>query len=161
MIAAMLAAVALALPLAVAPMSSAQAREIPDAGLTFDEIVAWLQQKGATATLTRDGNGNQNVAAEIDGVKFGVYALDCKDDRCGSIQFAANFRRTPNITAALLNDWNREKRWGRAYVDKSGNGLWVEFDVDLTPGGSYELLDDNCDTWKRMIGDFKTFFKLS
>ncbi len=150
-------AAALAVGLASSPV--AQARDIPAEGVNFDDVAGWLRDQGLEATITKDAAGHEIVSTVIGGVKFGVYLLDCKDDRCGSIQFAAGWARTGGTDLARVNEWNRTKRWARAYLDKS-NGVWVESDIDLTPGGSYELLNDNLATWKKTLDGAKAFFRL-
>ena len=137
---------------------TAEAKDIPSAGVTYDDVVAWLQAKGMDAKITQDGAGHKIVQTSVSGVKFDVYFFDCQGERCGSIQFAAGWPRG-KILATKLNDWNRLRRWARAYFDQS-EGIWLESDVDLTPGGSYELLDDNYATWKKTVENFKEFFSI-
>jgi hypothetical protein len=150
-------AAALALGLASSPI--AQARDIQAEGVNFDDVAAWLRDQGQEATITNDGAGHKIVSTAISGVKFGVYLFDCKDDRCGSIQFAAGWPRSRGTDLARVNEWNRTRRWARAYLDKS-NGIWVESDVDLTPGGTYELLNDYFATWKKTLDSAEAFFRL-
>ena len=155
----MLRIIAAALMAAFASNQAAQAREIPATGLTFAEVVDWLKEKGQEATISTDGAGNKMISTVVGGVKSGVYLFDCKGERCGSIQFAIGWSDKGAITSTRLNEWNRAKRWGRAYFD-TGKGIWVEMDVDMTPGGTYELLDDDLDTWTNTVRDFKAFFNL-
>ena len=58
-----------------------------------------------------------------------------------------------------MNEWNRDNRWARGYYD-SVNDPWVEYDVDLTPGGTYELLDDEFATWRSTLTRFMTHYGL-
>ena len=55
-----------------------------------------------------------------------------------------------------MNDWNMNKRWVRAYVDKE-NDPWVEYDVDLAPGGTYEGLKDQFGIWQDALSHFRKF----
>jgi hypothetical protein len=150
-------ATALAIALAATPM--AHAKDIPSDGMTFDDAAAWLRDQGLEAKITTDGAGNKNVQTATGGIRFGVYLLDCSNDRCGSMQFAANWAASAKISGTRVNEWNRTKRWARAYLDGS-NRLWVEFDADLTPGGTYELLEDEFATWKKTLDTVKTFFDI-
>ena len=151
--------VAAALALGLASIANVQARNIPDDGITLDQVAAWLSDKGLDAKITDDGNGNKIVSSTVSGVRFGVYMFDCNGGKCGSIQFAAGWPTNGNIAASRVNEWNRTKRWARAYLDTS-NGIWLESDVDLTPGGTYELLSDNFATWRKTVDGFKEFFNL-
>jgi hypothetical protein len=149
-----------ALALCLASAAQVQARSIPDDGVSLEDVTAWLKGQGQDATIKDDGGGHKIVSSTLNGVKFGVYMFDCKGERCGSIQFAAGWPTNGKIPASRVNEWNRTKRWARGYLDTS-NGIWLEFDVDLTPGGTYELLDDNFATWKKTVDGFKEFFKLN
>ena len=135
----------------------AQASNLPDKGVTFDDVATWLRGQGNDAKITTDPLGNKIVSSAKGG--FDIYLFDCDGDRCGSLQFATGFRTKGKIKADRVNDWNREKRWARAYLDKS-NDLWVEADFDLAPGGTYELLNDEYATWKKVLESFKTFFEV-
>jgi hypothetical protein len=55
-----------------------------------------------------------------------------------------------------MNDWNSNNRWVRAYSD-SKNDPWLEMDVDLSPGGTKEGLDDEFAIWRDMLTDFKKY----
>jgi hypothetical protein len=148
---------AFALVIALAATTMAHAKEIPSDGLTFDDAMAWLRDQGLEGKISTDGAGNKNIQTAFGDNRFGVYLFDCSNDHCGSIQFVANWPASAKISATKVNQWNRTKRWARAYLDGS-NRLWVEFDADLTPGGTYELLQDEFATWKKMLDAAKTFF---
>jgi hypothetical protein len=129
---------------------SAAARDIPTAGVTMEEVTAWLQQKGYQTELRTSADGRQHIYTGVEPDHFGVYLYDCKEGRCGSLQFAAGYTTKGAFSGDSLNTWNRANRWGRAYFDDV-HDPWVEMDVDLTPGGSWELLDDDLATWKSMV----------
>jgi hypothetical protein len=137
---------------------AAEARDMPAGGLTIDDVVAWLQSGGYKAEVTSDNNG-KHVESASGGTNFGVYMYDCKDDRCGSIQFAAGWQTHGNFETGRMNEWNRANRWARGYYDSS-NDPWLEMDVDLTPGGTYELLNDELATWNTTLAHFVQFYSL-
>lgn len=139
--------------------AAASARDLPQGGFTIDDVVAWLQSKGYKALVVTGSDGSQHVSSASDGVDFGVYMFDCNAGRCGSIQFSSGFATHGKFDTSQMNTWNRDKRWCRGYFD-SENDPWVEYDVDLTPGGTYELLDDEFATWRKMLGLFVTQYNL-
>jgi len=149
-------AAAMVLTLAAAP---ADARDIPAAGFTVDDIVAWLHGAGYSAVIVPDSNGASHVKTGAGGTNFGVYLFDCKDGRCGSIQFAAGFATHGRFDVSRMNQWNRDNRWARGYFD-STNDPWVEMDIDLTPGGTYELLNDELATWNTTLKRFTDLYGL-
>lgn len=148
--------IALAVTLA---SGAAQARDIPTGGFTIDDVVAWLQGSGYKAQIVQGSDGKSHVATASGGVNFGVYMFDCKSDRCGSIQFSAGFATHGKFEVSKMNEWNRDNRWARGYFDNT-NDPWVEYDIDLTPGGSYELLNDELATWNSTLGRFVSKYSL-
>jgi hypothetical protein len=142
--------------LLVAMSGAATAKDLPSGGVTIDDVVKWLQGAGYRAEIQTGDDGSKNVYSSADGRNFHIYLYDCKDGRCGSLQFSTGFDTKGAFSADKMNDWNRDSRWARAYVDKS-NDPWVEYDVDLTPGGTYELLDDEFGTWRGALGRFYKF----
>ena len=134
----------------------AAARDSPAEGMTVEDVVAWLQDAGLGATIETADDGSKSVKSSTDGHMFHVYLFDCKEGHCGSLQLSAGFDTKGAFTPAKMNDWSRDKRWSRAYVDKV-NDPWVEYDVDLTPGGTYELLDDELGIWRRELVEFAKF----
>ena len=151
----------MALALCLAP-TVASARDLPTGGVTLADVQTWLLAHGLNAAIKTSSDGKQHVSVtSTKDPDFGVYLFDCKDGRCGSLQFSGGFvTHGAYPPGPLLNNWNRDKRWGRAYSD-SVNDPWVEMDVDLTPGGVYELLDDNLDTWQAILRSFATYIHWS
>ena len=137
--------------------SASMARDIPATGLTIPDIVSWLQAGGYQAQVITGSDGKQHVKTAANGVSFGVYLFDCKEGRCGSVQFAAGWDTKGTQDQARVGVWNRDKRWARAYIDSS-NDPWLEMDCDITPGGTYELLDDEFATWRSVVTQFHDDF---
>jgi hypothetical protein len=150
--------IAAALVLTLTP-GAAIARDLPDGGMTVNDVVGWLQGIGYSAEIVADKDGAQHVRTSVGGTNFGVYMFDCKDGRCGSIQFSAGFATHGAFDTSRMNQWNLDSRWARGYFD-SVNDPWVEMDVDLTPGGTYELLNDELATWKGTLARFTNRFAL-
>jgi hypothetical protein len=138
---------------------TASARDIPPGGFTVGDVVTWLQSKGYQAQIVTGTDGTAHVASASGGVDFGVYMFDCKDDRCGSMQFSAGFTTNGKFDTTRMNDWNRDYRWTRGYFDKEKDP-WVEYDIDLTPGGTYELLNDQFKIWEAALARFTTQYDL-
>jgi hypothetical protein len=131
----------------------AMAKDLPAGGMTLEEIAGWLQAKGLTADIETSASGVRSLSSAADSGKFHINTYDCKDNRCGSLQFSQGFDTKGKFGPDAMNAWNRENRWARAYADKV-NDPWIEYDVDLTPGGSYELLDDQFAIWRDVLGRF-------
>ena len=145
---------AAALALAAGPVA---ARDLPAGGLTRPEVAAWLQQHGLQAKIHDDSSGESIVSSTVGGVNFDIYFFACNADRCGSIQYAAGWTPLAAATPAAVALWNQKHRYARSYLDDHNN-LWGEYDVDISPGGTWEQMDKSLDRWGSVIADFKTAF---
>ena len=140
-----------------ASAAGAQARDIPAGGLTVDDVAAWLQQAGYKGALSKSDDGERYVSSAAEGVNFQVYMYDCKDGpRCASMQFSVVFDLYKGLTTDKINQWNRDKRYIKAYIDSEGDP-WGQYDVNLSPGRTYEGLDDDFAVWRQTLPVFKTF----
>jgi hypothetical protein len=75
-------------------------------------------------TLVPTSTPNQLVDAQN---RFYAYFLDCNGTRCGAVQLIAKFSLSPMPTHDRIVQWNRDKLYGRAYL----NGTMVDFDMAL------------------------------
>lgn len=154
-----LGAATLALVLALA--AGAQAKPLPDEGMTLQEVAAWLQAGGYKAETKLDKDGNYIFTA-AEGINITVYLSDCKNDRCKSLDFRAWWgfkgKFQSDNTAALekINEWNKTKRWAKAYLDKDRDPN-VEMNVSTSPGVTSEGLDDDFNTFTTMALAFQKF----
>ena len=139
------------------PLRSGAYSDLPGAGLSADDVAKWLQDAGYKATVKTNTDGSKSVNSATDGTNFSVDMYDCHDKAtCTAIQFSVGFDTKGAWTAAKMNDYNSTKRWVRAYVDDK-NDPWLEQDVDLIPGGTWEGLDDQFAVWRQMLGDFEKY----
>lgn len=137
--------------------SAAFARDLPENGLSVDDVVKWLQDAGYKAEVRTDKDGSQSVYSAADGTGFYVDFYDCKEKpQCASLQFSVGFDTDGKFSAAKMNQWNAENRWIRAYIDDK-NDPWIDMDVDLSPGGTWEGLDDEFAVWRDMMVSFKKY----
>jgi putative sensory transduction regulator len=155
----------IAVPLAVfafalALASPARASDLPSGGLTRQDVVSWLGKHGYQASIRHDNTANDDfVGAVVKGINFGVWFYSCDNGgRCKDLQYSAGWSGT-KIPLDKVNEWNRDKRYLRAYFARAG-GLFAEYDIDISPGGTWEQLDHSLDRWVDQIGDFKTYMGL-
>ena len=102
---------------------------------------------GSTATVVR---------STLDGTPFAIYLYDCRKDRCASLQYEASFSNAENISLARLNNWNRQSRYVRAYLDRSGRVIG-EYDIDIAPGMDAKGLDHSLRRWRSALSRFRQF----
>lgn len=135
--------------------SSAMARNIV---AEVDQIAAVLKSSGRTAEVKNAG-GERYVLSEASGHKYAILALGCDDDgaSCQSVQFFAAFEAENRPTLESMNNYARNLRWGRIYLDNEGEAI-LEFDLDLENGGmSRALFLDNVAKWEAMVGGYAKY----
>lgn len=126
------------------------------AGVTRQEVAAWLAGEGHPPNIHNDSHGESIVSSSIDGVNFDIYFYACTGERCTSVQFAAGWTPLAKATPDAVNAWNRDKRYVKAYLDHTNN-LWGEYDIDLT-ASAYPQLHKALARFDSSIVEFKTYF---
>jgi len=143
------------LALSLVSTAPAAAGPIPNGGVTVEDMVRFLQSKGYKAEV-KSGSTGRYIASATGGVNFDVYFYDCVSGRCASVQFEAGFDLTNGITTAKINEWNRDKRYMKAYVD-SGADPHVSMDANTSPARTYEGLADDFGVWTGTLPAFAQF----
>lgn len=155
-----LAAAFLLLPLsAVAVRSAAADTRMASVytRISGEEMKALLQRYGYKAELTKDEGGDPKIMSAASGAKFVVFFYDCNEARsrtCTTIQFSVAYNLDEKVSAATVNDWNREMLYGRLYLDDDGDPV-LDHDIILTGGVSEENLKANLVQWESMISDYR------
>ncbi|MEL6291466.1 MAG: YbjN domain-containing protein, partial [Pseudomonadota bacterium] len=115
-----------------------------------------------SASLSKQKNGNPLINGRINGIKYGIYFYSCKEGaNCTAMQFYAGWKvgdAAEDAKMTKLNEWNRTKRWGRAYLDRVGD-IAVEYDINLAFGVTRANLDDSFDYWRLISGEAQKFFR--
>ena len=107
-----------------------------------------------SAKLTTDSNGDPLIICRKDGTKYGILFYGCKNGkRCKDIKFYAGWKGT-NVSLRQVNLWNRNKRYGRAYLDSKGDPA-LDMTVNLRYGVTEDNLDDTFDWWIIALKGFK------
>jgi hypothetical protein len=114
-----------------------------------------LQAMGYRAEMTKDDSGDPLIKSSSSGSNFAIFFFGCtKNTDCRTVQFFAGYS-DKKPTLARINEWNMNKRFGRAYISSSGSAR-VEMDVDLDDGGiSPKLFEDNVEFWVLLMGQFE------
>lgn len=146
------------LGLALAALAGlAAAKAVPDGGITAQEVAAVLQERGYRAEVGKNADGDPEIISGLDGSKFYIQFYGCKGGaRCTGIQFSIGIDLDKGMTLAKINQWNRERRFGRAFLDDD-NDPYVQMDLDLEHGATTEGVANNLDTWAAVLPEFKAF----
>ncbi len=125
-----------------------------------DAILQAMLDFDLIAKMGRDEGGDPRISSRISDTKFWVYFYGCEDNRnCASIMFKAGYDLNNGISALKINEWNRDKRFVKAYIDDEGDPF-IEFDVNLAYDGMGEKnFMDNLDWWRLMVEDFEDFIE--
>ena len=133
-----LAAVAFAVVL-TAP-ASAQIRE----RITATQLITLLKEKGLDGTANEKGN----VIVQMTGSKVVFFVQ-------GHTMQAYFGLSGTGATLTKVNEWNKTKRFGRAYIDSDGDPC-IELDYDLEGGVSDDSIKVWFDTVKLIVKSFRT-----
>ncbi len=111
------------------------------------------------AELDTDAQGDPMVVARMNGTAYRVFFYGCSDGRdCSSLQFWT-YSAAPADALVAVNDWNREFRFGSAFIDADGD-VAIRLDVNLFGGVSGRNLDDTFDWWRIVLQRARDHFDL-
>ncbi len=121
-------------------------------------VMKAMQDFGLVATMGVDGQGDPKVSSRVSDTKFSVYFYGCQDnDNCSSILIKAGYDLNNGISALKINEWNREKRFAKAYIDDEGDPF-LEMDINLDfDGVGNKNFEDTLDWWRLLVEDFEEF----
>jgi hypothetical protein len=119
-------------------------------------LVRALQQGGYAAKLGTDKVGGPMITSGVAGTSFQIFFYNCTDHKgCATVTFHSGYDLATGPGMDSINEWNRTKRFGRAYLDKENDPI-LEMDVDLDDGGlSPALFIDNIEFWASVLADFE------
>jgi len=125
-------------------------------------LIVDLAKGYGSAELSKQKNGNPLINGRVNGIKYGIYFYSCKENKdCTAMQFYAGWKVgdvTRSEKLAKINEWNRTKRFGRAYLDRVGD-IAVEMDMNMAYGVTRANMDDNFDYWRLISKQAQDFFK--
>ncbi|TBW37052.1 YbjN domain-containing protein [Siculibacillus lacustris] len=121
------------------------------------EAIAAIARAYGEATVSKDKNGDPTIKVRSKGAGWTMSFYGCeKGTDCLSIELYHGFETDAKPSPERINEWNRTKRWGKAYLDKDGDPN-LNFDINLRGGVMRANLDSDIARWVDMIGDFKAF----
>jgi hypothetical protein len=143
--------------LLILPMAAAQGESLPDGGVSAPEVASVLKHAGYPADVSAGRGGDPLIRSSTGKVVFTVYFFQCGAElRCGSIAFSAAYRHR-GVTPAMIAAWNRDKRFGRAFLDGHGTAE-VSMDIETSHGMTTEALDANVSRWIAVLDAFVSSF---
>lgn len=125
-----------------------------------EAIAAVLQSEGYAAKVEKTSDGDPVIRSKSSGSSFAVYFYNCSDGKdCATIQFSSGYDTESGKQPSLekINAWNRDRRFGNAYLDEENDPI-IEMDIDLDDGGmSRDLFVDNFEFWTTVMSEFEKY----
>lgn len=149
------AIMALAAP-AAASVIPAPVQTAAEPGVSPEAVRAWLISKGGEVSEVRSEAGETWLTVSDGPLNWMVFFYSCEAGACGDVQYAASFSN-PTITQAMVNDWNRDHRFLKAFfAPGEGSGdqtAVVQYDV-LIHSADIEQLTDHTALWLDLVAQF-------
>jgi hypothetical protein len=127
----------------------APAASSADDRISAEIIMREIRDLGYAATTDQDESGDPRVNTSVDGHKWQVYFYDCdtgplEQRRCNSFQFFADNSMPKPVPADLINKWNKEYRYAKAYLQQGNEAgcpdkqraCAARIEVDVLTSGS-------------------------
>lgn len=124
-----------------------------------DSIAAVLKARGLPTELRQPEDGNPFIKSAFDDMPFLIALMNCNDDRqdCKTVQFYFGFNDRKGFSLEKLNEWNRTKRFARAYRDDENDPVLV-MDVDTDKGGVPQaVFNENLDVWLNQMQLYRRY----
>lgn len=118
------------------------------------DVILEIAQGLGSAELATDSAGDPKISGVIDGTRYGIVFYGCENGaNCTHIQLFAGWSDA-GLTLNDVNRWNRESKFGDAYLDDDGDP-WIEMAVNLAHGVTRRNLEDTFDWWRVILDSFK------
>lgn len=128
--------------------------------VTASEIEAMLRSAGLSPTMLTDKKtGNPVATGQTAGMVFVVRAMECsgRPARCEKLVMFANFdldREIGDNDYRIVNGFNEENLYGRAYVLEDKSQIGVDYIIDMTGGVTGAHIGSRLSKWPEVIKDF-------
>lgn len=117
------------------------------------EVEALLKAQGFAVESHTTESGAPVTTFKLSGYNVSMYYYGCNAGNCASLQLYAGFKLPTKLTADKMNEWNRGKRFSRAYLNTEGNPS-LESDLDLEGGVSMANVKSFIETFRLSLDSF-------
>ena len=121
-------------------------------------IKAIVESQGWPATIVAKDGDDPYIESTRSGLKFLVLFMNCDEgQKCKTLQYYMGFSDAKDVSLERLNQWNKDKRFARAYKDDAGDPV-LEMDVDLDFAGiPRENVGETFNTWASLMDSFREY----
>jgi hypothetical protein len=116
-----------------------------------------MESQGLSVERMSAKDSADYLESKHDGLKFLVLFMNCDDEKrnCKTLQFYMGFNDAKDTSLETINNWNKNKRFARAYRDDEGDPV-LEMDLDLDfKGIPRENVGEAINTWKALMASFQ------
>lgn len=125
-------------------------------GVSPGDVSKVLVQMGYEAEAAVDSEGDPMLHSRADDHPFSIYFYQMEGGKALSIQFSYALDVEVDVDDQVAT-WNREYRFGRAFVDEEGDPF-LKMDLDVERGFTSEGLANNVERWVSLLGEFYEYF---
>lgn len=112
-----------------------------------------------SAELSNDKHGDPLIQGRMEEYKYQIIFYDCENGKnCTTIAFDAAWEISSEVDLEKVNDWNQNKRFGRAFLDVDGDPA-LDWDVNLKHGVEKANLEDTFKIWKDLMQEYVDFIQ--
>lgn len=141
-------------------IGSAQAETTKDrvyTRLSGEEMQKIMQDLGYRAQLDVDDVGDPLIISTASGYKFRVLFYDCEKGKgCNAVQFWAGFDTDEVGSIERMNQWNADKRFGKAYIDDENDPI-VEMHYNIEGGVTRDNVEEMLEWWELVVSEFASY----
>ena len=120
---------------------------------TNPSLILEVAKKHGSAELTTDKDGDPMINGRISGIGYSAIFYLCEDGAgCKDVMLWAGWEGY-DVALADVNRWNRDMRFGTAYIDDDGDPC-LHMSVNLNHGVTQNNLDDTFDWWASMLNTY-------
>jgi hypothetical protein len=101
-------------------------------------------------------SGSPRILTGMSGYKVAIFMYSCDDAGCGSLEFSSSFTKSAKMTLSIVNKWNQEKRYAKAYLDTDGD-LNLEYDVSFAGGVTNDHLIQAASVFETLLPALEQF----
>jgi hypothetical protein len=138
-----------------APPSTTTAAPATFIKITKADLAKVFQDAGYRADVPT--TGSPRILTGMSGYKVAIFLYSCDGDNgCGSMEFSSSFTKSAKMTLSIVNKWNQEKRYAKAYLDTDGD-LNLEYDVSFAGGVTNKHLIEAAGVFETLLPALEQF----
>ncbi len=128
-------------------------------GISGDEMEAILKSLNYVYTRSTNRSGDPVFRIAVDRYRVTMLFDKCTGSRCGIVQLYAGFDLSGNFDLRRINEWNRTKRFSRAYTDEEGDPI-LESEIAVDGGMSAKSIENFIRLYDASVVRFTSFIGL-